>query len=143
MKRLGILFCMLVLPAGVSGQERISEEAALKFFETSVRPVLVSRCFPCHGPDHNTRMANLRLDARDEALARGVIVPGRPERSPLVARIFAKEPARVMPPVASHKRLTPAEKELLRRWIAQGAPYEPHWAFVPLPARVEVDSQLA
>jgi hypothetical protein len=68
-------------------------------------------------------------------VGRGVIVPGRPERSRLVARVFAAEEGRRMPPVSTHKRLSKAQKETLLRWIAQGAPYERHWSFALLPSR--------
>ncbi|MFN3648313.1 MAG: DUF1553 domain-containing protein [Armatimonadota bacterium] len=107
-------------------------------YNRDIRPILAENCFLCHGPDKGTRMANLRLDLREEAVARGALVPGKPEKSALVARVFAKEPARMMPPIASHKSLTAVEKALLRRWVAEGAKYEPHWSFVPLPARVPV-----
>ena len=106
-------------------------------FNRDIRPILADNCFSCHGPDRSQRMAELRLDMREVAIGRGAIVPGNPEKSKLVARIFADERRR-MPPVYSHKHLTAAQKELLRRWIAQGAKYEPHWAFVPLPAHVPV-----
>jgi hypothetical protein len=112
------------------------ERSARVPFNREIRPILAENCFTCHGPDHNKRMAGLRLDVREEAVARGAFVPGKPERSKLIARVFAAEESRLMPPVFSHKRLTTAQKNLLRRWIEQGAVYEPHWAYVRLPARV-------
>lgn len=101
-----------------------------------IRPILADRCFTCHGPDDKTRQAELRLDLREEAVAdRGgyaVIVPGDPEQSELWLRITTEAPLDVMPPKDSNKRpLSAEELELVRRWIEQGAPYEPHWAFVP------------
>jgi len=101
-------------------------------FNRDVRLILSDNCFACHGPDKNKRTANLRLDLREEAVARGMIVPGKPDQSPLIARVFSSEPHRLMPPAASHKRLTPAQKQILKRWVAQGAPYEGHWAYLPL-----------
>ncbi len=112
--------------------------AQLISYNRDIRPILSDNCFQCHGPDKNTRAAGLRLDIREEALARGVLSPGKPEKSRLIARVFAKQQALLMPPVASHRKLSPAQKELLRRWVAQGAKYEAHWSFVPLPARVPV-----
>lgn len=99
-------------------------------FNRDVRPILSDKCFHCHGPDQNTRKAKLRLDAREDALAREAFVPGQPESSELVARITTDDPDDVMPPPEAHKALTPAEKEVLRRWIAEGAVYEKHWAYV-------------
>jgi hypothetical protein len=80
----------------------------------------------------------LRLDRREEAV-KEVIVPGEPERSPLVERIFATKASKRMPPAKTQKELTPAQKETLRRWIAAGAVYQPHWSLVapqrpPIPA---------
>jgi len=107
-------------------------------FNRDIRPILSDKCFVCHGPDKGSRKAGLRLDLREEAVARGVIVPGSPEKSRLIARVFAKEAARMMPPVSAHKPLTATQKYLLRSWVAQGAKYEPHWSFVPPPARIPV-----
>jgi len=100
-------------------------------FNRDIRPILSDNCFACHGPDKNKRIAGFRLDVRSEALTRGVIVPGNAAKSSLVTRIFAAEPARLMPPVASHKSLTADQKAVLKRWIAEGAEYEPHWAYIP------------
>src|SRR5205807_689221 len=72
----------------------------------------------------------LRLDVRDEAVQRGAIVPGQPDKSLLVQRIFAKESKQLMPPAKSHKTLTAAQKEKLKAWIAQGAEYQPHWSYI-------------
>jgi hypothetical protein len=107
-------------------------------FNKDIRPILTANCFVCHGPDANKRMAGLRLDRREDALAHGVIVPGKPERSKLIARVFTANAAQIMPPSYSHKQLTPEQKSLLRRWIALGAKYEAHWALVPLPKQVEI-----
>ncbi|MCI0740704.1 MAG: DUF1553 domain-containing protein [Gemmataceae bacterium] len=99
-------------------------------YNRDIRPILTSNCFACHGPDSAARKAELRLDNREDALAAEVIVPGKPEKSPLVQRIFSDKPAKVMPPPKSHKKLKDAEKELLRRWIASGAEYQPHWSLI-------------
>mgnify|MGYP000548423151 CR=1 FL=1 len=104
-------------------------------FNRDVRPILSANCFPCHGPDAEARQAGLRLDRREEATrARPTgraIVPGKPEQSRVYVRITAANPARRMPPAGSGHALTPRDVEVLRRWIAQGAPYAEHWAFVP------------
>jgi len=99
-------------------------------FNRDIRPILSDNCFACHGPDKNKRVAGFRLDVREEAIGRSVIVPGKPERSKLIARVMATG-AQVMPPPSFHKVLTVEQKSLLKRWIAQGAVYEGHWSYVP------------
>ena len=93
-------------------------------------------CFRCHGPDESSRRAGMRLDLRDEALKRRgngtPIVPGKPDESLVVRRIFAEDPARVMPPANIHKELTAAQKQTIRRWIEQGAVYEGQWSYQPV-----------
>lgn len=100
-------------------------------FNRDVRPILSDNCFQCHGPDGSRRQAELRLDVRDAALAKKVIVPGKPDQSELVVRVLADDADTIMPPPDAHKELKPQQKETLRRWIAEGAEYQPHWAFVP------------
>jgi mono/diheme cytochrome c family protein len=98
-------------------------------FNRDIRPIMSRTCFRCHGPDASSRRANMRLDQREDALkpkARSrPIVPGDPEKSEIVQRIFASD-ALVMPPASANLTLTPAEKETIRRWIAEGARYEEH-----------------
>jgi hypothetical protein len=114
-------------------------------FNRDIRPVLSVKCFACHGQDAGARMANLRLDRREEATKdRGgyrAITPGNPLASRMFQRISAKETARRMPPPGSGRTLSAEEIQLLKRWIAQGAPYAEHWAFVkpkrPLVPRVK------
>ena len=99
-------------------------------FNRDIRPILSDNCFPCHGADRNARKAKLRLDLREVALDKGAILPGKPEKSELVARVFTDNEDDLMPPADSHKKLKVAEKELLKQWIAEGAHYEPHWSFI-------------
>jgi mono/diheme cytochrome c family protein len=106
-------------------------------YNFQVRPILADRCFVCHGPDEKARKAKLRLDVREAALSREAFVPGKPDESELARRITATDDDR-MPPASSTLRLTPQEIEILRRWVAQGAEYKPHWSFLPLPAAVPV-----
>ena len=99
-----------------------------------IRPILSDRCFLCHGPDRAHQQAGLRLDIRAEATAPRkdgpAIVPGDAEASDIWKRINDHDPDRVMPTPESGKRpLTEAERDLIRRWINEGAPYEDHWAF--------------
>jgi len=105
-------------------------------FNRDIRPIMADTCFRCHGPDKNARMMGLRLDIRDEALKTtksGVtpIVPGDPDHSAIIQRVFATD-KRVMPPAAAHKELTAAQKATIRQWVAEGAKYEGHWAYQPV-----------
>ena len=98
-------------------------------FNRDVRPILSDHCFLCHGPDKNRRKADLRLDLRDEALKAEAFVPGKPDESELVARILSTEPDETMPPPKSNKKLDARQKEILKRWVQQGAEYQRHWSY--------------
>jgi hypothetical protein len=106
-------------------------------YNRQIRPLLSDKCFLCHGPDQHARKAKLRLDVEDSALEKKAIVRGHPEESALIKRIFNPDAKEVMPPPETHKSLKPEEKELLRTWIAEGAKYEPHWAYIA-PAKASV-----
>ncbi|MDB6137119.1 MAG: Planctomycete cytochrome [Verrucomicrobiaceae bacterium] len=104
-------------------------------FQRDVRPILSDRCFKCHGPDVEKRKAALRLDVRADALKPAksgdvAIVPGKPEASEMVARIFSMDEKELMPPPEMKKPLSDEQKEVMKRWIAEGAEYQPHWAYV-------------
>jgi hypothetical protein len=109
-------------------------------FSQIIRPILSDKCFSCHGPDSAHREADLRLDIREEALKNGAIVPGKPEASSMVERILSTDPDTMMPPEKSHRILTAKEKELLQKWIADGAPYAEHWAFTKVKLPVVPDN---
>jgi len=101
-------------------------------FNRDIRPILTENCFKCHGPA--LKKGGVRLDVREDAVKTAKsgampIVPGKPNESELIKRIFSKDADDVMPPKNSHKTLKPAEKELLKKWIAEGAPYQKHWSF--------------
>jgi hypothetical protein len=112
-------------------------------FNSEIRPILSANCFKCHGIDENARKSKLRLDSREAALGpaksgKPAIVPGHPESSELVRRVFAADPDDVMPPASTKVTLSDAQKALFKQWIAEGAAYKVHWAFVapvqaPLP----------
>jgi hypothetical protein len=104
-------------------------------YTRDIRPILSDKCFKCHGPDEKQRRGDLRLDVRDLALrpaqsGEKAVVPREPGKSEMVRRIHSADPDEMMPPRVSKKSLTDAEKQLLRRWIEEGAAYEQHWAFV-------------
>ncbi len=110
-------------------------------FQRVVRPILSENCFHCHGPDANTRMADLRLDTREGVFAKREngtpVVPGNLQASLVYQRITQADPALRMPPESSHKVLTDAQKDILKRWIAEGATWKEHWSFVP-PSRASL-----
>lgn len=103
-------------------------------FNRDVLPILADHCYACHGFDEGAREADLRLDERESAIrdrdGSHAIVPGQPEQSELWRRISSSDPQIVMPPPQTGRRLNEAQQELLRRWIVQGALYEPHWAYI-------------
>ncbi|MFO0907547.1 MAG: PSD1 and planctomycete cytochrome C domain-containing protein [Isosphaeraceae bacterium] len=104
-------------------------------YNRDVRPILSDNCFLCHGPDAKTRKGKLRLDRRDDAVrdrdGHAAVVPGNVEESELIARILSDDALDQMPPPSAHKTLTAAQKDILKRWVAQGAEYQAHWAYLP------------
>jgi len=103
-------------------------------FNFHVKPILSDRCYACHGPDANSRKANLRLDLEKEAFAKlsngnYAFVPGSAKRSESVHRILSDDPEVLMPPPESNLSLTVKEKATIIKWIEQGAEWNEHWAF--------------
>ena len=104
-------------------------------FNRDVRPILSDTCFACHGPDEAKRKSGLRLDNKDDAFkpaksGETAIVPGKPDASELVKRVLTDDADEHMPPKKSEKTIKPAQIEVLKKWIAEGAEYQGHWAFV-------------
>lgn len=128
--RLLLIFCALQPTMLSAAGQRVD-------FNRDVQPILASHCIECHGPDSVSRQGDLRLD-RGEGLTddRGgyqILVPGKPEASELFVRITQADHDARMPPAsfAKNKPLTPEEIETLKRWIAEGAEFAEHWAFIP------------
>ncbi|MEK7781655.1 MAG: DUF1549 domain-containing protein, partial [Verrucomicrobiota bacterium] len=125
-----LLLCGLVAPVR-------SAEVGKLDFNFQIRPLLSDRCFRCHGPDSGSRQGKLRLDTREGALKPledgwAVVKPGDPDKSELLRRIFTDDEDDLMPPTDSHLTLTAEEKQLLKRWITEGAEFKPHWSFIPV-----------
>jgi hypothetical protein len=125
-----IISLIITLMLGVTARAEVS-------FNRDVRPIMSDTCFRCHGPDESSRMAGLRFDLREVAVrptwsGRIPIVPGKPEKSEMIRRIFSDDPAVHMPPAFADKHLTESQKEILRQWVAEGAKYEGHWSFQPV-----------
>ena len=118
-------WCLLAPAADSAGEPRPLD------FNRDIRPLLAENCFYCHGQDGQKREAELRLDDRAAALAAGAIVPGDAGASTLLERIHSTDPDVLMPPPTSNRRLAEEQKQLLDRWIKEGAEYKPHWAFTP------------
>ncbi|MGF1579773.1 MAG: PSD1 and planctomycete cytochrome C domain-containing protein [Gemmataceae bacterium] len=115
-------------------KKTISGDTRKISYTKEIKPILSTNCFTCHGPDSENRKARLRLDTSEGATKRlrsgfTPIVPGHPEKSDLVERIYSKFDDELMPPPESNHTLKESEKVLLKQWIAQGAEYEEHWAF--------------
>jgi hypothetical protein len=107
-------------------------------YSREILPILSDKCFFCHGPDKDKREADLRLDLRADAIKAYAWDPESPADSEALIRIFSSDRKEVMPPPKSHLTLTDEEKNLIKRWVEQGAEYEAHWAFVTPPKEIPV-----
>ncbi len=130
--------------AGPGAQVRAGEakdSAPRVVFNRDIRPILAEKCFKCHGLDAHERKGKLRLDLAEFAVAPAAsggraIVPRKLDESELYERITSADESERMPPPKSGKTLSAGEVETLKRWILQGAEYQPHWSFAP-PVRPE------
>jgi hypothetical protein len=125
--QLCLILLGLTLLAPTSSRAEIS-------FNRDIRPILADACFHCHGPDPGTRKAGLRFDTEAgffDPASGPTVVKGKPEDSPLYQRLITTDPDDIMPPPDSHKELTSTQIHLIRDWISQGAPWQPHWSFIP------------
>src|ERR1051325_5519349 len=125
---------LLILPFA---NARADDEPKRADFNFQIRPLLSDRCFKCHGPDEKSRKKKLRLDTREGVFKEledgwAVVKPGDVDKSELIRRIFTSDEDDLMPPPKSDLKLSPAEKDLLKRWVAQGAEYKSHWSFIPV-----------
>ncbi len=141
---LGGWLCLGLFSAARSGEAKpapVPEENAKKLsFNDTIQPILSENCYACHGPDPGGRKAGLRLDRGEFAFAPHqdahekygpAIIPGNPDKSPLVHRIETKNVKDRMPPPEARKTLKPEQIALLREWVKQGAQYEELWSFLP------------
>src|SRR5262245_38371463 len=127
-----LLGCCLAALAWLLAASRLV--AAPVEYNRDIRPILAENCFYCPGQDASKRQAELRLDLRDAALEKKAFVPGDAAGSELVKRINSANADEQMPLPASNRKLTPEQKKRLEQWIAEGAAYQTHWAYVA-PAR--------
>src|SRR4051794_10133044 len=120
-------FVSLATPAG----------AAEIDFSRDIRPIFSENCYACHGPDGDKRKAELRLDRKESAFGKAksgeiAVVPGDLAKSELIRRVTAPDKDDIMPPPKEHRQLKPAQIDLLKRWVSEGAPWTGHWAFEPV-----------
>src|SRR4051812_37238556 len=129
---------LLGVVAGFSTAPATFAASAPVDYSRDILPILSDNCYHCHGPDEKARKAKLRLDTKEGAFHVkddvAVIAAGKPDQSELVKRITSKDPDERMPPPEGIRKLTPKQIETLKEWVAQGAKWGTHWAFVP-PAR--------
>jgi mono/diheme cytochrome c family protein len=122
---------LLPLCSAVLVATNVSADEPTIHYNRDIRPILAENCFACHGPDSASRKADLRMDKRDAAIASMAILPGNLSESSMIERITSTDPESIMPPPSSHKQLKPEQIDLLKRWVASGAEYMPHWSFIP------------
>ena len=113
-----------------------ADEPAEIRFNDHIRPILAENCLACHGPDTASREADLRLDTEEGVQSSGIIVPENADESELIVRIMSDDPDLQMPPPESPKKLNEQQKQLLVKWINDGANWQKHWSFIP-PRRLE------
>lgn len=139
----GVVAMAVVMASGCRGglnpwhadSTGVKEPGTTLGFNESIQPILSENCYGCHGPDSGSRKAGLRLDHPEFSYAKRAdggpaIIPGHADQSLMIQKIEAKDPKERMPPLESHKALEPSQIAQLRRWVAEGAHYEPHWAFI-------------
>ncbi|MGH7944553.1 MAG: DUF1549 domain-containing protein, partial [Opitutaceae bacterium] len=148
MIRIRCLFAIFVTAATLPAAQPDAGLPAVVEFNRHIRPIMSNTCFKCHGPDVKNNKSSLRLDRAELACAphknaKGrvstPVVPGKPEQSEMWRRISTNDNGEIMPPADSLHQLSARDKALFKRWIEQGAKYQPHWAYLvpttsPLPS---------
>ena len=122
-----LFFCVVATVQAQPASSKVS-------FDRDVRPILSNHCWKCHGPDAKERKAGLRLDQFDAMTkpaesGKAAVIPNKPEDSELLRRAFSSDSDELMPPASEDKPLSVAQKDILKRWIEQGATFEQHWSF--------------
>jgi hypothetical protein len=139
-KRFNYFGTVLIGGIGILGSPAWNQAHAGKpvDFDREIRPILSEHCYPCHGPDKQTRKADLRLDRKDDAFrvraGVAVIVPAKVEESELIRRVTSDDLDEVMPPPKFKKRLNSQQIDRLRQWVVEGAKWQGHWSH-SLPTR--------
>jgi len=145
--RMGWMLCAWIAAQGLLVDARAAETRGTPApridFNRDIRPILSDHCYSCHGPDEGKRKSGLRLDVQQDAFrelksGRRALVAGDLKASSLIERVTSSDPDEIMPPPKGGKALTPAQIELLKRWVTAGAEWQRHWSFTapersPLP----------
>ena len=123
-----------IVVLALAGIARGADNPAPVRFSRDILPILSENCFQCHGPDEKARKAHLRLDVPENLKVRAnsdlaIVAAGKSAESELIARVTATDPGEIMPPPKSNRKLTGEQKEILRRWVDQGAVWGKHWAY--------------
>jgi hypothetical protein len=137
--KISVLFLLCILMFAYFGCSNINNSDGTISYNKLIRPILSDKCFVCHGPDQSQRISGYRLDLEEFAFAKlkqspnefGLVV-GNPSKSEVYQRIISHEHDYMMPPPDSKLALSEDEKNIIKKWIEQGAKYEPHWAFTPV-----------
>jgi mono/diheme cytochrome c family protein len=134
MKTLLAIAVLLLVPCALPVAAAAPTPKAEVSFSRDILPLLSDTCFACHGPDEGSRKGKLRLDTREGAFGPGksgetAITPGNVAKSEVIRRIFSADEDEVMPPRKALRQLTSAQRDLLKRWVEQGAPWGKHWAY--------------
>ena len=146
LKKKSLAFALLISTALFAG-DKLPEKIS---FNEHIRPIFSSTCFNCHGPDEHEAKAHLQLHTFEAATkerhytsrsgkkrtAEPGIVPGKPDESIIWERIISDDEDDVMPPADFHHTLTDRDKDLVKKWIEQGAEYQDHWAYEAVPKSI-------
>jgi hypothetical protein len=130
----GLWGCRLAILVAIGTATGLAQTDTIEF-NRDIRPILSDKCYTCHGPDESKRLSKLRLDteagAKSDLGGHFAIVPGVVSQSELIRRVSSDDLAKRMPPAYAAPRLTDLQIRQLTQWIAQGAPWQKHWSFIP------------
>lgn len=138
---LHMVSCTISLPKEVEvAYQSIPKEVA---FNIDIKPILSDKCYQCHGPDEQNRIAGLRLDTEHGVFAKNemgnrAFVPKKLRSSEAISRMLSDDPEKVMPPPESKISLSDKEKALMIKWVEQGAKWNEHWSFIPPDEAIQI-----
>jgi hypothetical protein len=114
---------VLCLTTGMAGAAAPADDSKVAFFEKTIRPILINRCYECHSVESGKSKGGLRIDSRDAILKGGdngpALVAGNPEKSRIIESVRYHNQDLQMPPKGA---LPSAEVKALEAWVTMGAP---------------------